>query len=897
MLIHLALSLLYVVFLKKMIRNLLTYLIFMAFAINSYATHIVGGELSYEALGNNQYRITLKVYRDCINGVAPFDNPASVGIFNSSGSLVTEVLISSPTITNLPIVVTNPCLQVPPVICTEEAIYQKVVTLNIPSGGLDLIYQRCCRNSIIQNIVNPEDMGSTYISHIPDPSLAVDNNGAHFLNVPPLVLCNGDDFVFDHSAVDADGDVLVYEMCTPYHGANRFAPMPQPPFGGPYTNITWSAGYGINNQINGTQNLQINSNTGELICTPTSNGVYVVGICVKEYRNGQLINTTLRDFQFTVVSCSSNIISAVPNQTILCDGYTMEFENNSINGAFYHWDFGVSSILNDTSNLVEPVYTYPDTGMYDVTLIANPGWPCADTSIATYMVQYPIQGSIDNVTNQCLDNNSFDFAINGNFTPTADFSWHFGGTTTPNSSTSQTPQNISYVSDGVYTVTTSVNDRGCFRDFTQQLEVYAMPEAILSPIDNCFGLTANAINNSINATSYFWDFGDLTSNADTSLQTSPSYTYPSNGMYDVMLIASNGNCADTAYTTHKVKEPINPVFSTNLSPQCITSNSFDFLLNGNYSSGAAFSWDFGGVTSPLTSISEHPTNVNYNSEGYYLVTATVEDEGCEAVYTDSVVVFPSPIINFRFDTIGCMPFTVDFIDESIAWGDVDYFWDFGNGVTTTEQEPTYTYEIDGVYDVTFSLTTNEGCIETLTLNKPEAIIVYPRPKADFSVSPEATTIYFPEVEITDLSSGDISNMFYTVEGNVLEEFNPTYSLEGMGDIPIMQTVVNVSGCEDTVTKFVYVEPDDLLYIPNSFTPNGDGNNDYFKPVSFGLEEYQFYIYNRWGSIIYEGDQSSIGWDGKRNGKLVQDDAYVWQIRYRDYNRRLYEKKGHVLIVK
>lgn len=1043
----------------------ITYIIFLAFSINAFATHIVGGELSYESLGGSQYRITLKVYRDCINGVAQFDNPASVGVFNSSGSFISEVLISSPTITNLPIIVTNPCLQIPPVICTEEAIYQKIVTLNIPPGGLDLIYQRCCRNSIIQNIVNPQDMGSTYMSHVPDPALVTNNNGAHFLNVPPLVLCNGDNFVFDHSAVDADGDVLVYEMCTPFHGANSVSPMPQPPNGGPYTNISWGTGYGVNNQINGTQNLQINSSTGELICTPTSNGVYVVGICVKEYRNGQLINTTLRDFQFTVVSCSSTIISAVPNQTVLCDGYTMEFTNQSVNGAFYHWDFGVGSLLSDTSILEEPIYTYPDTGNYEVTLIANPGWPCADTSTAIYTVQYPIQGSIDNVINQCLDGNSFDFSMNGNFTPSGTFSWNFGGTSLPTSSNNQSPQNITYNSEGVYTVTASVNDRGCFRDFTQQLEVYQMPEAITMDIDSCENLTVFSTNNSVNSTNYFWNFGDLSTNADTSLVANPSYTYPNSGSYTVNLIATNANCADTTVVTYKVKEPmhpaitintnpqcfignsfdfnltgnytngatfdwnygsptspnvnntenvsgveylfpgihhvvitiedegctkdtmievnvvqepnasfldvdncdgltavatntssnassylwnfgdpttnldnstasnpsytypssaiynvtliaynaycsdtiegvfkvkepINPHFSTNLNPQCITSNSFDFNLTGNYTNGATFDWSFGGNSLPTTSISEHPTNIVYDTEGYYIVEATVLDEGCTAIIKDTAKVFPSPVIAFTLtDTLGCMPLSTEFIDESIAWGDVDYLWNFGDGTTSTEHEPSYVYENAGTYDVTFTLTTNEGCLETLTLTKPALITVYPRPKADFSVTPEETTIFFPEVEMTDFSSGDIVEQYYTIEGNIINGSDVTYSIEGMGYIPILQTVVNAYGCSDTAINTVFVEPNDLLYIPNSFSPNGDGNNDFFAPVAFGLIDYEFYIYNRWGDIIYEGNQSSLGWDGRENNKLVQNDAYVWQIKYINHKNKRYEKMGHVIIIR
>jgi gliding motility-associated-like protein len=1051
-----------------MIRYLWTSFLILVVSLNAYATHIVGGELSYESLGGNQYRITLKIYRDCINGVAPFDNPASVGIFTAGGgSLINEVLISNPTITDLPIVVTNPCLQVPPIICTQEAIYQGIVTINIPSGGVDLVYQRCCRNDIIQNINTPDDMGSTYSTHIPDPSIATNNNGAHFTNVPPLVLCNGDDFVFDHSATDIDGDLLVYEMCTPFHGANSLNPMPQPPNGGPYTNISWSTGFGVNNQINGTQNLQINSSTGELICTPTTNGVYVVGICVKEYRNGQLINTTLRDFQFTVVSCSSTIISAVPDQSVLCDGYTMDFTNQSVNGMFYHWDFGVASLTNDTSILEEPIYTYPDTGNYEVTLIANPGWPCADTSTAMYTVQYPIQGSIDNVTNQCAEGNSFDFGINGNFTSSASFNWNFGGASIPLSSSLQAPQDVSYSSDGSYIVSSSVNDRGCYREFTNLIEVFEMPEAIIPDLENCDGLTINSVNNSTQATNYFWDFGDLTTLADTSLLSTPSYTYGATGVYTVTLIANNANCSDTAEANYKVKEPmspdvtvndpiqclignsydlnltgnytaaatfewsfgsptttnnnttvenpsdvsylvpgvhlitvtiedegcekdttievdvikeptasfldidncesltalatntsidantyfwdfgdlttsadnstainpsysypasdtytvtliafndhcsdttqgifkvkepINPSFTTNLNPQCITTNSFDFNLTGNYTSGATFTWDFGGNSLPLTSASESPSTIIYDTEGYYLVSATVLDEGCTATIIDTAKVFPSPEIKFSIsDTVGCMPLSTSFIDESIAWGDVDYFWDFGNGVTSTEQQPSYVYENPGVYDVSFSLTTNEGCLETLTSSSLEAITVYPRPIADFNVNPEATTIFFPDVEFTDLSIGDIVNQFYTVEGNDIIGADVGYSLQTMGQIPILQTVINSYGCIDTLRKFVFVEPNDVLYIPNSFTPNGDGVNDLFKPSAFGILEYEFYIFNRWGAIIYEGDESALGWDGtSKNGKIVEDEAYIWQIRYRNHDNKPDEKRGHVLIIK
>ncbi len=871
--------------------------------ITIYATHIVGAELTYKSLGGDQYRVTLKVYRDCSTTGNPngtgFDPAASIGVFNTNNELESSFSMTNPTVSSLPVIVTNPCLQVPPVICTEEAIYVRDVTLSVPTGGLNLVYQRCCRNTVIQNINTPEDMGSTSIAHIPSPSLAINNNGAHFINIPPLLLCNGDALSFDHSAFDPDGDVLVYELCTPWHGASSSNPRPQPPNAGPYSNISWAAGFGVNNQINGTQNLAINSSTGELICTPTTNGVYVVGICVKEYRNGQLINTTLRDFQFTVVSCSSTVISAVPDQSVQCDGFTMDFTNQSTNGSFYHWDFGVTGVQDDTSILEEPTYTYPDTGVYEVTLIANPGWPCADTSKANYLVQYPIQANIQPIAGQCLRGNSFGFGISGNFTNSVSFEWSFDDAATPNFSTNQFPTNITYDEDGLYSITATVFDRGCERDFTVEHLVYPMPEAIIPTIENCNGLTINTINNSTQATKFEWDFGDLSTSLDTSSFNTPSYTYPNSGTYNVSLIASNVNCVDTAFTIYKVKEPINPMFNFNLNPQCITTNSFDFSLSGNYTNAATFSWDFDDNSLPSNSTLENPTNIVYTEEGYYPVTATVVDEGCTAVVVDTAKVFPSPDIQFSIsDTIGCMPLSINFIDESIAWGDVDYLWDFGNGVTSTVREPIYTYENPGVYDVTFSLTTNEGCLETLRTSKSGVIIVYPRPVADFTVTPQATTIYFPEVQISDFSTGDIVTQFYEVEGSTLNGADVTYSLQTSGNIPIRQTVINGFGCDDTLTKFVYVEPDDVMYIPNTFTPNNDGVNDFFKPVSFGVLSFEFYVFNRWGDIIYEGNEFSTGWDGtNKKGNIVQDEAYTWKIRYKDHDNKSQNLNGHVVLLK
>ncbi|UPT68496.1 MAG: hypothetical protein M0D57_07660 [Sphingobacteriales bacterium JAD_PAG50586_3] len=159
------------------------------------ATHIIGGELYYECLGNNEYRVILKLYRDCFNGVPDFDNPAPIGIYTSSGILVDmnpniagpqPLYMFDPVVTNLPPVIANPCLVAPPNICVEEGVYEAIVTLPPINGGYTLVYQRCCRNNTILNIVSPGDVGATYTAFIPGPGTFTCNTSPHYTNFPLL---------------------------------------------------------------------------------------------------------------------------------------------------------------------------------------------------------------------------------------------------------------------------------------------------------------------------------------------------------------------------------------------------------------------------------------------------------------------------------------------------------------------------------------------------------------------------------------------------------------------------------------------------------------------------------------------------------------------------------------
>ncbi len=243
------------------------------------ATHIVGGEIFYDYLGNDDYRVTIKVYRDCFNGVAPFDNPLSLGIYDSHGTLVRNELVSLPGYTKLPPTLNNPCFQPPTNVCVEEAIYTVVVKLPPIAGGYYLAYQRCCRNKTISNLISPGLVGSTYFTQVLDPAIVTINNSPRFKNFPPLFLCAGVPLVFDHSATDADGDSLAYELCDPYLGADSASPMPSPPMPPPYTNVPFKAPYSGTYPMSAKPPISINPKTGLLTGTPNMIGQWVVGVC------------------------------------------------------------------------------------------------------------------------------------------------------------------------------------------------------------------------------------------------------------------------------------------------------------------------------------------------------------------------------------------------------------------------------------------------------------------------------------------------------------------------------------------------------------------------------------------------------------------------------------------
>lgn len=722
-----------------MIRLLFILFLFFSSANAVFASHIVGGEMYYDCLGNNQYRITIKVYRDCFSTGADFDSPLPLSIFTGNNQYVQTENIPYPGSVTIPVTFNNPCVTPPNNICIQEAIYVRVITLPPSATGYILSYQRCCRGPNVQNLQNPDDAGLTLTATIPPPANATCNSSPRFNNYPPMMLCNNDPFVFDHSATDPDGDVLVYELCAPFNGGTQFNPAPNPSDNPPFSLVQWAGGFSAANPLGPGASITIDPNTGILTASPNLMGLYAVGICVKEYRNGILIGTTVRDFLFRVINCQIQLAADITPQVELstfqsfCQGLTIEFENDSYNGNSFFWDFGVEGILSDTSNVFEPTYTFPAEGTYEVMLVVNPGWPCTDTSFQTFIV---------------------------------------------------------------------------FENF----DVYFNPPAA----------------------------------------------------------------------------------------QCIVNNSFNFEALGQFEpSTSDIIWNFGSSSNPEISEDFNPQNIVFGENGYRPVNVTISNGTCQYTYLDSVLVYGIPEIDFYIDThLMCAPYLAHFQNNSTADAPIAYEWDFGDGTTSTEANPTHLYANVGVYDITLSITVDEGCIANLTLTQEGAVDVKPSPTAAFSVDPPIADALSPWITFKDESQGGVEHWYFFSENDSINAQDAVWAYTDGGYHYPIQIVTNEWGCIDSTMRTVYIVPFTTIYVPNSFTPNNDGMNDVFLPVVRDVVQYRLDIFTRWGNVIFSTENPMEGWDGTHNGKVMGDGTYIYQIFYQKAHDQLNDIiRGHVTLVK
>lgn len=575
------------------------------YSMSVSALHLIGGEMSYECLSNGNIQVNMYIYRDCncVN-CAEFDDPAPLFLYNENGTMIDVLQVNVQEILELEITTDGFCVENAPNVCVERAYY--TTTINPPnnSNGLQIVYQRCCRNSGIVNIIDPDATGSTYVLDIPLNAGNCNNSSPVFDNYPPIVICANNPLIFDHSATDPDGDSLVYSICEPFNGATNLDPQPNPPY--PYSDVSWNPPYSATNQLGGSPPMSIDPVTGELTAFPNQIGLFVVGICVSEYRDGVLLSTNKRDFQFNVTNCQivlaqTALVTISGNDTI-CLGESVTIQGEVFGANTFQWMPTVG--LSDPNSL-NPTITPLHTLTY--TLIASNSLSgCADTSTVTIVVD---NGSLELPNNLliCLGDTVL---LNPILDPNANLVWSPGNSL--DDSTVVSP-NAFPTETTIYTATITTI-LGCTA--TDQMMIVVNPAdttSIDGIVNICFDSDTqlSAITN--NALSYLWSNGATTS----SIGVSAANTYT--------VTATNPlGCISTASATVTVQDIVaNLTGDTEICEGETTTLS----LADSYSQ---YLWSNNATTATL----------NTNG-GTYSVTVTDAND-CSTITSITIIENPNP---------------------------------------------------------------------------------------------------------------------------------------------------------------------------------------------------------------------------------------------------------------
>ena len=551
------------------------------------------------------------------------------------------------------------------------------------------------------------------------------------------------------------------------------------------------------------------------------------------------------------------------------------------------WNFDDG--MNSTSN--NPTHLYSNPGSYNVTLTVTSSNGC--TSRIAHTLDVYVSPAVAFTANDgCLGTqtvfidhtNSIDGTVSS-------WSWVFGD---GSSSNSNAPLHMFTVA-GQYNITlTATTNYGCFNSASESIMVFPIPSPQIMSNDVCIGSPVSfediSGNSSTGSLDYLWDFGDGFNSTDSS----DSHIFSNPGTFNVTLISTNSyGCyaSDVDVVTVYPKPAIQ--FT---APDVCDHSSTQFTNGSSISTGSIsnYSWNFGDGTNASLLNPSH----TYPVPGvYFAVLNGISDFGCRNADTVRVKINPNPQVNFGSSLQGCRPISGIFADSSwISSGSIAaWLWDFGDGNISMAQNPVHLYDQSGVYSITLTVVSNEGCQTYIT--QPNYVTVYPTPEAAFNVNPEDVDVLNPVVQFINLSQGYVSYLWSFSDGtNINNIVSPTHVYGDTGTYFARLIVTNSYGCLDTAFRKIDIHPHSTLFAPNCFTPNGDGKNDVFKPAFTEMENIQVWIFNRWGELLTSWDDLQGYWDGYYQGKACEQDVYVYRIKGLGDDGKNYEWTGHVSIV-
>jgi len=447
---------------------------------------------------------------------------------------------------------------------------------------------------------------------------------------------------------------------------------------------------------------------------------------------------------------------------------------------------------------------------------------------------------------------------------------------------------------GPYLVTITDSNR-CILDVPILLtQPAAVVTTAITPNILCIGQTDTLFSISTGGTppyTYTWSNGSTGSSIIVSPVINTTYTITST--------LDSNKCVGTMDTVLvKVNPPLSVV---TISPDTICPGGSAVLIAKGSGGDNTYTylWQAGNITGDSIHVSPL-TDTTY--------TVTLADACNTPVVTGTVTVIiaSKPVVQFNVDSSqGCSPLCVTFTDKStVAGGSVSsVLWSFGNGNFSNKSPATFCYDSSSIYSVGLTVTSNDHC--TATFTNPNMITVFGHPTASFTTSPQEATTANPTIYFTNESTDVYGIKSYLWQFNeapynsISIDTNASYVYHDSGEFCPQLSVINVHGCISTATECIYIEPLFTVYIPNAFSPNGDGLNDTFGPKGDYICNFEMYIFDRWGMNLFYTNDLNKGWDGTVFGgsKPVQEDTYIYLIKLTDcteHNKHSY--LGKVTVV-
>lgn len=382
-------------------------------------------------------------------------------------------------------------------------------------------------------------------------------------------------------------------------------------------------------------------------------------------------------------------------------------------------------------------------------------------------------------------------------------------------------------------------------------------------------------------TTYLNDAGVYVGNPISSTPVSITYT---------VTVMNDTTCPGMDSVRITVLPP--PIAGFSVDTVCVgTASTITDLASPN---GLSYTWHFGDGSIAHDTANSHM----YSHGGSYLVTQIVQVGNCSDTATAWAAVDHQPVADFTVDD-ACEGIQTFINDLSQAQGPADYTWHMGDGNTVNDSIGSYLYNNPGSYEVMQVINLGK-CVDTAT----KYVLISDAPLADF----DYTLVDSQTVAFNNNTQGGTSWDWLFGDGNGSNTQNPNHHYNNTGNYNVWLVAVNNSGCTDSALQVITIPspidtalPEaikDALFIPNAFSPNGDGNNDVWKVfTNANINYFALTIYNRWGEKVYESNNQSQGWDGTYKGQLQTPQSYVFilGVVLQTGERRAY--KGSLLLMK